>query len=126
MNFFKVISTDKAVKPFGHYSQAIVYNDLIFVSMQLGASPQHPNQVGTIEEQTIQALTNVEAILEEAGSSLQKVLKVTVYVSDMSSWDSINAIYVDFFKTHRPARAVVPSGTFPKGFQVGFDVIASV
>lgn len=126
MNFFKVISTDKAVKPFGHYSQGIVYNDLIFVSMQLGASPHHPNKVGTIEEQTTQALTNVAAILEEAGSNLQKVLKVTVYVSDMSSWEAINAIYVDFFKAHRPARGVVPTGTFHKGFQVAFDVIASV
>ncbi len=122
----KMISTDKAAKPLGHYSQAVVQNGFVFLATQLGIDPSNPQKVGNIEEQTKNALNNVKLILEAAGSDLSKILKVTIFISDMNLWDQVNKIYSDFFGTHRPARGVIPTKDFHKGFQVAIDVIASL
>ena len=98
----------------------------MYVATQLGIVPNQPIVVGSIEEQTKAALNNVQAILHAAGSDLSKVLKVTIYLSDIQLWDQVNAVYLQFFKTHKPARGVIPSGLFHKGFQVAIDVIAAV
>jgi len=125
-NNMEFISTKKAPEPAGHYSQAIVHNDLVFVSGQLPVNPESGERVVTsIEEQTRQVLTNLQAILEAAGSSLDRVLKVTVYISDISLWGRLNAVYCEFFKDHRPARAVVPTKELHYGFQVEMEAIAT-
>lgn len=121
----KFISTEKAAKPLGHYSQAVVHDGMVYVATQLGIIPGKPIAVGSITEQAKAALTNVQEILRAAGSDLDKVLKVTVYVSEIKFWDEVNAVYTEFFKDHKPARGIIPTGVFHKGFQVAFDVIAS-
>lgn len=122
----EIITTKKAPAPGGHYSQAVVHNDLVFVSGQLPVNPVSGERVlSSIEEQTLQVLTNLEAILKEAGSSTDRVLKVTVYISDISLWGRLNAVYSEFFKDHRPARAVVPTKELHHGFQVEMEAIAS-
>jgi reactive intermediate/imine deaminase len=122
----KTISTKQAATPLGHYSQAVVHHQTVYVSTQLGIVPGKPIVIGSIEEQTQTALNNVQAILRAAGSDITKVLKVTIYISDIKLWDRVNAIYTEFFGDHKPARGVIPTGEFHKGFQVAMDVIAAL
>ena len=127
MGYMKIIVTDEAPEPAGHYSQGVVHGDLVFVSGQLPIVPgSDAKLVGSIEEQTEQVLRNVSAILEAAGSDLSKVLKVTVYISDISLWSRVNAVYAKFFGEHRPARAVVPTRDLHFGYQIEIDAVAYV
>jgi 2-iminobutanoate/2-iminopropanoate deaminase len=122
----RFVLTPDAPAPAGHYAQAVVHDGLIYVSGQLPIDPQSgERRVGSIEEQTEQALHNVAAVLRAAGSDLDRVLKVTVYVSDIGLWDRVNAVYARVFGSHRPARAVVPTRELHFGFQVEIDVIAA-
>jgi 2-iminobutanoate/2-iminopropanoate deaminase len=90
----KRINTPNAPKPAGHYSQATVYNGLVFVAGQLSIDPATgAHKTGAIEEQTELALSNVLAILEAAGSDWSRVLKMTVYVADINLWDAVNKVY---------------------------------
>ena len=118
------ISTEKASQPGGHYAQATVFKDLIFVSGQLPITPDGKKITGDISSQTRQVLDNVKAILEEADSGLEGVLKSTVYVSDISLWGTVNDIYAAYFKDHKPARAVVPTRDLHYGFLIEMEVIA--
>jgi 2-iminobutanoate/2-iminopropanoate deaminase len=121
------ITTPDAPQPAGHYAQAIVHDGLVFVSGQLPIDPQHGDKrAGSIEEQTEQALRNVAAILKAAGSGLDRVLKTTVYISDVALWDRVNAVYARMFGVHRPARAVVPTKRLHSGFQIEIEAIAAV
>ena len=108
----------------------LVHNGLVFVSGQLPINPQSDKNkvdpIGTIEEQAEQALSNVRAILQAAGSGLDCVLKTTVYVSDISLWGRVNAVYARFFGEHRPARAVVPTRELHYGFQIEIEAIATI
>ncbi|GAB3267044.1 RidA family protein [Larkinella harenae] len=119
------VETPNAPLPAGHYVQATVWSDLIFVSGQL---PIHPitkeKKTGSIEDQTHQVLENLEAILKAAGSDLSHVLKTTVYIADITLWDQVNAIYADFFGDHKPARAVVPTNKLHYGFLIEIEAIA--
>lgn len=120
-------STPRAPKPAGHYAQAVVHNGLIYVSGQLPVDPETgQKRAGSIEEQTEQALRNVQAILQSADSDLDHVIKTTVYVSDISLWGRVNAVYARFFGAHRPARAVVPTRELHYGFQIEIEAIAAV
>ncbi|MEL7123355.1 MAG: RidA family protein [Bacteroidota bacterium] len=119
------ISTDQASQPGGHYSQATVYNGLVFVSGQLPITPDGEKVLGSIEEQTRLVLDNVKAILEAADSGLDHVLKSTVYVSDVSNWGKVNEVYTEYFGAHRPARAVVPTGPLHYGFLIEMEVVAA-
>lgn len=120
------INTSNAPTASGHYSQAVVYDGLVFVSGQLSVDPRTgERKLGTIEEQTEQALRNVSSILEAAGSSLSRVLKVTVYVADINLWGAVNEVYARVFGEHRPARAVVPTGALHYGFLVEIEAIAA-
>jgi len=120
------ISTTEAPSPGGHYSQAVVHNGLVFVSGQLSIDPKTgEKKLGSIEEQTLQTLHNVEAILKAANSDLSRVLKVTVYVADIDLWGAVNEVYKKFFGGHRPARAVVPTGALHYGFLVEIEAIAA-
>lgn len=123
----KMISTPNAPKPAGHYSQAIVHNNLVYVSGQLPIDPESgEKRIGSIEEQTEQALKNLSEILKAAGSNLNQVIKTTVYISDIELWDRVNAVYARFFGEHRPARAVVPTRNLHFGFQIEIEAIAAL
>jgi 2-iminobutanoate/2-iminopropanoate deaminase len=122
----KIINTNKAPQPLGHYSQAIEHNGLIFVSGQLPIDPKNPNKpIGSIEEQTTLTLKNIEAILAAANSNKSQILKTTIYISDISLWSRANDAYSEFFGEHKPARAAVPTKDLPKGYQIEIEAIAS-
>lgn len=122
------ISTSAAPLPGGHYSQAIVHDGLVYAAGQLPIDPitGRPLAEAGVEEQTDRALENLRAVLEAAGSGLDLVLKVTVYVSDVSLWGRVNVAYAKAFGDHRPARSVVPTGPLHHGARVEIDAIAAV
>ncbi|HEX9390678.1 MAG TPA: RidA family protein [Usitatibacteraceae bacterium] len=121
------ISTDTVTPPAGHYSSAVVHNGLVYVSGQLPRVPGKPDLfLDTIEAQTRQALANAEAILLAAGSRRDRVLKATLYVSDIALWAQVNAEYAAFFGDHRPARAIVPVGKFRNGFLIEIEMVAAL
>jgi 2-iminobutanoate/2-iminopropanoate deaminase len=123
----KKISTPNAPKAGGHYSQAVVHNGVVYISGQLAIDPKSgERKLGPIEEQTGQALRNVIAIAEAAGSDLNHILKTTVYISDIELWGKVNEIYAQFFGDHRPARAVVPTKELHFGFLVEIEAVAAV
>jgi 2-iminobutanoate/2-iminopropanoate deaminase len=119
--------TENAPAPGGHYSQAIVHNGLVYVSGQLPIYPKTgEKQIGSIEEQTRLVLQNLSAILDASDSSLKQVLKVTVYISDISLWGKVNEVYAEIFGDHRPARAIVPTRDLHFGFKIEVDAIAAI
>ena len=123
----KVIFTENAPRPAGHYSQAIVHNDTVYVCGQLPINPESGEKItGSIEEQAEQVLKNLAGILQAAGSDLNHVLKTTVYLADMSLWERMNAVYARFFGEHRPARTMAPAPNLHFGFQVEIDAIAAI
>jgi 2-iminobutanoate/2-iminopropanoate deaminase len=122
----RTIQTENAPNPAGHYSQAVVYNGLVFVAGQLAIDAKTgERKLGSIEEQTEQALKNVSEILKAAGSDMNRVLKMTVFVADISLWERVNEVYSRVFGKHRPARAVIPTGELHHGFLIEIDAIAA-
>lgn len=122
----KRIQTPNAPTPAGHYSQATVYNGLVFVAGQLSIDPatgQH--KTGSIEEQTEQALNNVHAILQAAGSDWSRVLKINISVADINLWDAVNKVYSRILGEHRPARAVIPTGPLHHDFLIEIEAVAA-
>ena len=123
----KVVSTPDCPAPAGHYSQGIVHGGLVYVSGMLAVEPKTgEKKIGTIEEQTRQALENVDAVLRAAGSGREKVIKCTCYVADIELWGRVNGVYAEFFGDHKPARAVVPTRELHFGFLVEIECIAAV
>ena len=123
----KAIETSRAPRPAGHYSQAVVHGGLVFVAGQLPHDPEGPGGApGDVEEQTERALRNVGAILEAAGSGLDRLLSVTVYVADVALWPRVNAAYARVLGPHRPARAVVPVKELHHGYLVEVQAVAAV
>ena len=121
------IFTPNAPKPAGHYSQAIVHDNVVYVSGQLPIDPvTGEKRLGSIEEQTEQVLKNLAEIIKAAGSDIKKVIKTTVYISDIQLWDRVNHVYSRFFGRHRPARAVVPTKNLHHGFNIEIEAIASL
>ena len=122
-----MISTPDAPSPAGHYSQAVVYGDTVYVSGQLAVDPITGEKgVGSIEEQTRLTLRNIEQILLAAGSDLAHVIKTTAYISDVELWGGVNQAYAEVFGDHRPARAVVPSRDLHYGCLVEIEAIAAL
>jgi 2-iminobutanoate/2-iminopropanoate deaminase len=120
------VHTQDAPTPGGHYSQAVVYNGMVFVAGQLSIDPRTGEKLlGPIEEQTEQALKNVAAILKAANSDLSRVLKMTVYVSDIDLWGRVNEVYARVLGEHRPARAVIPTGELHYGFLIEIEAVAA-
>ncbi len=123
----KAFQTDKAAITGGPYSQAIIYNGLIYISGQ-GPINTQTNQVllGTIEEESELALENIRIIVEEAGSSLNKVLQVRVYLLDMKEYSRFNEVYKKYFQEDPPARTCIQAGKLPFGIRVEIDAIACI
>jgi 2-iminobutanoate/2-iminopropanoate deaminase len=121
------IQTPGAPAPAGHYSQAIVHRGIVYVSGQLPVfADRRAAPAGSVEEQTERTLHNVAAILEAAGSGLDHVLQMTIYISDMELWTAVNDVYARIMGDHRPARAVVPTREFRNGYQIEIQAIAAV
>ena len=122
----KVISTSKAPAAIGPYSQAIQVGNLVFASGQIPIDPATGSFVaGGVTEQARQSLTNVKAILDEAGLTLDNVVKTTVFLADMNDFADVNAVYAEFFAEPYPARSAVAVKTLPKGALVEIEVIAA-
>jgi 2-iminobutanoate/2-iminopropanoate deaminase len=123
----RVIRTEKAPAPFqgAPYSQGIVHGDLVFVAGQVGLDPE-TNQVveGGIKAQTEQAMKNVSAVLEEAGSSLSNVLKASIFLVDFGDFPAMNEVYARFVGPEFPARATVQIAGLPSGALVEIEVVA--
>ena len=123
----KKILTKNAPEPGGHYSQATVHNDTVYVSGLLPIVPgQPPDPMMPFEDQVRLVLRHLGEILAEAGSSLQMVLKVSIFISDMSNWANVNEVYKNFFGDHKPARIVVPVKELHFGYGIEIDAIAVV
>lgn len=120
-----IIQTDNAPKAIGPYSQAIRTKKLIFVAGQTPIDPTTGKLVeGGIEAQTRQALTNVQAILEVAGSGMDAVVKTTVFLMDMGEFAAMNAIYAEFFAAEPPARSTIQVAGLPLGARVEIEAVA--
>ena len=120
------IATDKATAPGGHYSQAVAFGDLIYISGQLGFKPGSTEPVvGTVEQQTQHCLDNLKQILLAANSDLNHVIKTTVYISNVAYWPRVNQLYAEVFGDHKPARAIVPCNLLHHGFDVEIEAIAT-
>jgi 2-iminobutanoate/2-iminopropanoate deaminase len=121
------VKLPNAPEPKGHYSSAVVHNGLIFVSGQLPRNDETGEvETGAIEAQTQLALRNVEQILLEAGSDLNHVLQMTIYVSEMELWDRVNETYARILGEHKPARAIVPVKDLHFGTKIEIQAIAAV
>lgn len=121
------IETRDAPTAAGHYSQAIVHNGVVYVAGQLPIDPHDRSRpLGSIEEQTERTLRNLEAILIAAGSSLDRVLQMTIYISDIDLWGGVNTAYARVMGSHKPARAVVPVKELHYGYQIEIQAIAAV
>jgi len=119
------IQTDRAPEAIGPYSQAIKANGFIFVSGQIPLDPTTMQIVeGGIEEQTERVLENLKAVLEAAGSSLDRVVKTTVYLADMTEFAAMNVIYAKYFGARKPARATAQVARLPRDVKIEIDLIA--
>jgi 2-iminobutanoate/2-iminopropanoate deaminase len=123
----KSVATGKAPKAIGPYSQAVIANGFLYSAGQIALDPATMVLVGTdVKAQTERVLRNLEAILHEAGSSLGRVVKTTVFLADMGDFAAMNEVYAEHFGEHRPARSTVAAKTLPKNALVEIDVVALV
>ncbi len=118
------VQTDRAPQAIGPYSQGIQAGPFVFVSGQIPLTPSGERVAGGIEAQTRQVLENLKAVLEAAGSGLDRVVKVTAYLADMNDFEAFNRVYGEFFKEPYPARAVVEVARLPKDVRVEVECIA--
>jgi len=121
------ISSDQAPKAIGPYEQAIRVGDLVYTSGQIPIDPQTGNLVsGGIAEQTRRVLENLKAVLSAAGSSLDKVIKATVFLKSMSDFAALNEVYGEYLGNTKPARSTVAVADLPRGALVEIDLVAMV
>jgi 2-iminobutanoate/2-iminopropanoate deaminase len=123
----KTVSTEKAPKAIGPYSQAVLYNGMAFLSGQIPIDPA-TNQLleGDIAAQTERVLLNLQAVLQASGASLESVVKTTVFLKDMGDFPKMNEVYGRFFASNPPARSTVQAGRLPRDVSVEIDAIAIV
>lgn len=121
----EVVSTLNAPQAIGPYSQAIKHGGLVFVSGQIPLNPQGELVEGDIKVQTRQVLTNLQNILNAAGTDFNNVLKTTVFLKDMAEFAQMNEVYAEFFPTHKPARATVQVARLPRDVSVEIEVVAA-
>lgn len=122
----EVVSTEKAPKAIGPYEQAIKCNGLLFTSGQIALDPATGTLIeGDVSSQTRQVLNNLKAVLEAGGSSLDDVIKVTVYLTDLGSFAKMNDVYAEYLGRVKPARSTVGVATLPRGAIVEIDLVAT-
>ena len=121
----EIIKEVEGLKAKGHYALAVVENGQVFVSGQFSVDPKSgEKRFGSIEEEVMQALNNVELILRQVKSDRSKILKTTIYVSDIKDWPAVDKQYAAFFSDYTPARTVVPVKELHYGFKVEIDAVA--
>ena len=123
----KIVATDKAPAAIGPYSQANIIGNLVFTSGQIPIEPETGNMIeGNIEAQTRRVFENLKAVLEEAGSSLDKVIKTTCFMADMNDFTKMNEVYATFFTGAFPSRSAVEVSKLPKGALIEIEVVAYI
>lgn len=119
-----VISTDRAPKAIGPYSQAIIAGDLIFISGQIPIDPVTGELKSDIKDATVQIMKNIRAILEEVGLGLDSLVKATVFLTNMEDFKEFNSVYETFFEKDPPARSTIAVKELPKGAKIEIEAIA--
>lgn len=123
----KIVHTDKAPKAIGPYSQAVIYDGMLYCSGQIPLDPETMEIVGeTASEQAERVMKNLSAVLEAAETSFDKVLKCTIFLSDMSDFGFVNEVYGSYFESNPPARETVAVRTLPKNVMVEISCIAHI
>ena len=123
----ETVATDRGPKAIGPYSQAIRANGFVFLSGQIPLDPKTQQVVeGDASVQTERVLENLKGVVEAAGSSIQRVVKTTVFLADMNDFAAMNEVYSRYFVTHRPARSTVEVARLPKNVRVEIDLIALI
>ena len=122
----KVVQTNQAPAAIGPYSQGIVVNNLFYSSGQIPLTAEGMMVAGDVKEQTHQVFRNLQAVLSEAGASLETVVKATVFIKNMDEFAAVNEVYGEYFSTHKPARSCVEVARLPKDALVEIEVVALV
>lgn len=120
----KFINSSNAPKAVGPYSQAVIANNFIFLSGQIGINPKTNQLEDGLENQTKQIFSNIEAILNEAGVNKRKVVKTSVFLKNINDFSNVNKLYEEFFGAHKPARSTIEVSNLPKGALIEIEVIA--
>ena len=119
------VATSGAPKAIGPYSQAVTHHGILYASGQIALDPASGNLVGgEFAAQARRVFENLKAVLHEAGSDFSRVLRATVYLTDLNNFQTLNSIYAEYFGDHKPARSTVGVAQLPRGAQVEIDVIA--
>jgi reactive intermediate/imine deaminase len=122
----EILKNIKGLKANGHYGIAVRQGDTIYVSGQFSVDMETgERRFGTIEEETVQALSNIDEILKNFGSGKDNILKITIYIDDMDNWPKVDKVYGEFFGSHYPARTVACVKELHFGFKIEIDAIAS-
>ncbi len=123
----KIVKTDKAPAAVGPYSQAVITGGLVFCAGQIPLDPVTGNVVdGAIEEQTRRVCENIKGVLSGAGTSIEKVVKATVFLKDMNDFAGMNKVYAEYFKGDFPARSTLQVARIPKDCLVEIEVVAEI
>jgi len=124
-----IIQVSDSPKPVGHYSHAIVSNGLVFTSgilpIRIKTAEKLPVE-SSMEEQMAVVFDNLKQVLAEAGSSVERVVKATVYIADGDNWGIVNQLYADFFGNHRPARSIIPVKELHFGYKIELEAVAEL
>ena len=119
-----IVQTPNAPEAIGPYSQAMVVNGMVFTSGQIALTPEGIMLDGDVKVQCVQVLANLKAVLEAAGSSLDKVIKTTIFLDNMDDFAAVNELYSSAFGEHKPARSTVAAKTLPRNALVEIEAIA--
>lgn len=122
----KSFVTDKAPQPVGPYSQVVAAGDFLFLAGQIPLTPQGTMHQGDVEEQTRQVLNNLKAVLEQAGVTMNHVVKTTIFLANLSDFERVNRVYAEYFEQPFPARSTVEASKLPRGAAVEIDAIAHI
>ena len=123
----KIFLTEKAPKPVGPYSQAVIHKGIMYISGQIPLDPVSGELVrGTIEDETKRAFNNLKTIIEEAGATMGDVLRVSCYLADMEDFPRFNAVYATYFTDNPPARSTIQAAKLPLDVQVELDAIVAL
>ncbi len=127
MSSKEIVNTRKAPNAIGPYSQAIKINNMVFLSGQIAIDPNTQQFIdGDIETQTKRVLDNLKSVIEASGSSLESVVKTTIYLTDINDFSKVNEIYATYFSSGKPARSTICVAALPKNAKVEIDAIAEV